>query len=295
MNLFLIIQNNYTVEQAKALIHLLQSQGLYCAMQRHSDVFYQAKAAPGSPAMLQQFRIYVQAMIGLFSEWLLQGKPGPHKQKTIDAMLRLFTFLAIEAKAFSRLKRHESFPVLQELLHSEPGLLLWERYSNYILIDYLKLKAYKKAAKKQMVAVNRANCREAYFIWCRFATDDYHTVHLDAFIEDLRKLMKGLGAGKYIGLLFSTDPPEFKIVVPKKYLLAYLAVFYELHRCGRILCRNNKGIFVHLQSHIEAPEGQTLPAWTEFGKWFQREMKNETTCKTTYTFIKDLLNKYNHH
>jgi hypothetical protein len=295
MNFLGVIQNHYTLEQAKIIIHLLQSQGLFCAMQKHSEVFYQAKAVPGSPAMLQQFKLYAQAMIRLLSDWLLRGKPDCHKQQTTDALLQLFTFLAIEAKVHSKLKRYEFFAVFQELFHTEPGLLLWKPYTDHILIDYIELKSQLEEARNSSVGPNHQNLCEVYFCWCHFAGDKENYISLDAFIHDLAKLFKGLQYKKTLYLLFSDQPQDFKIVVPKKYLLEFMAVFYELHRCGRIICKNNKGIFKHLQAHIKAAPGEELPAWKDYAQWYCMEMKSEHNRRKVFSLIQKLLNTYGCH
>ena len=114
---------------------------------------------------------------------------------------------------------------------------------------------------------------------------------LDLFIDDLTKTFYGVKCKRLVYLLFDVIKTDFKIELPSKHLLPFLTLFYELHETGAIKVIGNRGLFVYLHQHLQAPSNDMYPK-RDFRKLRHEAYKNKNLKNEISRIIKPLLDKY---
>lgn len=115
--------------------------------------------------------------------------------------------------------------------------------------------------------------------------------HLDLFVRDLIKTFNGIKPTKNVFKLFESDTSDFKVILPSKHLRSFITLFYKLHKAGVIKVIGNRGLYVYLQNHLEAPENDKYPK-RAFRKLRHEAEKNNTVKNNISRTIKPLLIKY---
>jgi hypothetical protein len=114
---------------------------------------------------------------------------------------------------------------------------------------------------------------------------------LDLFVDDLTKTFQGIKFRKQLYLLFDNIQPDFKIELPSKYLVSFITLFYGLHKNQTIKMTGNRGLFVYLRQHLQAPLKENYPK-RDFRKLRHEAEQNKNTKNSITRIIKPLLDKY---
>lgn len=83
---------------------------------------------------------------------------------------------------------------------------------------------------------------------------------LDFFIDDMVKTFKGVKCKRRLYQLFEDISMDIKVEMPSKYLLAFLTLFQDLHKYGTIKVIGNRGLFIFLHNHLQAPANDRYPS-----------------------------------
>lgn len=115
--------------------------------------------------------------------------------------------------------------------------------------------------------------------------------HLDLFVDDLTKTFYGIKCRKQLYRLFDNLENDFKVELPSKYLVSFITLFYDLHKTQTIKVAGNRGLFVYLRQHLQAPLKEYYPK-RDFRKLRHEASKKNNTRLKVDSLIKPLLDKY---
>lgn len=292
MNLSDILEKHFSAGQRRALKRLLLEFELYQPLSDISEGFSAYKTSGDRNMAIKHFGQQSDAFVTLVSWWLIQQEGNADAAKNRDAVGCLLVCMAIEALQHYQLKPAEVFSVVYKWVMADAYLKAhhMDAFHNFIGRVHEKWLALP-AADKPAAGLGYQGCN-TYFIWQVWAGDKENHIMLDIFIRDLYHHWHRKISLSDIRRLFAESGEPCKIMVPSKYLLEFLTVFYFLHHCKRIVCRNNKGMFVFFKNHLEAPTGDIYPCWQDFSHMLHKELNHTVRGNTLRNKVKTLVDKY---
>ena len=287
-----LLKKHYDESQQKALICFLLEQQLFQLISDTTERFFASDVDSNQNELLKRFGNDAAPIITRVSQWLSRQETGGETNHNSGILFTLLLCLTTEALHYTRLKPHDIYPEINALVMADPYLAEHHRCSFYRFTDMLQEKCLKTPPPGEIPISNPHNSQSVYFIWQGFPEDKENHISLCIFLDDLITLMPGLRPRKYVSRLFEAGRSDYKITLPSHHLLCFLALFHHLHSCHRIVCKNNRGLFVHLKEHLQPPPNDFYPDWKDFAKLLHKELSlpqnRLTICKT----IKPLCDKY---
>lgn len=292
MNLTGILNKHFTRDQKSALKQLLSAYELYQPLSDISEGVYAYQPDDDREESKRHFGEQTEAFVSLVSLWLIEQEGDTNAGKNRDTLGCLLVCMATEALQHYQLKPHEVHSLVQKLVLTDAYLMAYHMEAFYIFIGKVQERWLELSVSKEKTAANHAPCKEVYFIWQVFANDKDRQISQEFFLKDLYHLWHRKICLSQLRQLFDSGGKPFTIEVASIYLKEFMAVFYLMHECKRIVCKNSKGIFVYMKNHLKPPLGDTYPQCHDFSKMLYKEIHHPINGKTLRKKIKSLLDKY---
>jgi hypothetical protein len=287
-----ILKKHFDKGQHKALQHLLTEKELYRPLSDITSRFYAFNYTGDGEEALLHFRREAEAFVSVISHWLSLQDTGTNDEKKRNEVSAILVCITIEALKHYHLKPSEVFPLVNGLVRADAYLSEHHHDSFHWFIDKVHEKWLEFRPPDNNSSALPPPCSDTYFIWQIFPSDKENHITFDVFIMDLYRHWHRKICLSGLRQLFDSSGKPFKILVPSKYMLDFLTVFYLLHDCKRIFCKNNKGLFVFLKNHLQPPEGDNYPPWQDFAKLLHKELNHPLNGKILLGKIKKPMDKF---
>lgn len=274
----------YSSQQQKEIISLLQDLRIYSELEILINEFYRAAESENKNGIISQFVLSIKEFVETVNLRLLNIKPGREKLEIENIILELSTFLIRDTYQFSGLEMKEYFELLKLTIKKTYVKNSWD----FSIIEN-PLNLHSSAT---LLLTEKKNTRSTAIKTSKaFQLKWQSDIQLDLFVDDLVKTFVGIKSKKQIFLLFNTLETDFKIELPSKHLVGFLSLFYLLHSCGVIKVIGNRGLFVYLHQHLQAPENDRYPN-RDFRKLRYEANQNKISKSKILKSINPLLEKY---
>jgi len=266
MNFALLIKKYKTIGRNRDIVQLLHKHQLFTALETATNRFYE-QANPNNKQNLQQlFDKLVQNYSVAAALFMQDVKTDAQREEDAGSLLHFISCLISEAVRYSQLEKAVYSDILKGNLQAEPVKLLWKEFAYYYFLGDIEVNALPKSSKVPPDAYANTGDGNTYFVWQIWPGDKEKRISLQTFIIDLTDTFEGLRTGNTIAKLFKNIPNDYKITIPAEHLCAFLEIFRKLHQSKRIKCQNSRGLYHHLQTHLQAPPNDKLPNRKEYSK-----------------------------
>ena len=280
------------VAHLKGIVPLLHTYNVYSDFEKASNHFFQHVTPFNTEIHPLLFADLVNNYFFFANEWM-QSTAQPHHTENDRVMLMHFiTSMISEAIHFAHIERQVYCDILKERMLIESNTMSWNDLIFYIFVGEIELKKMPGNKKIQETSLEVSPNPATYFVWQVDAADKESHISLDAFIYDLTSTFPGVKNKKTIALLFDPQAQDYYITVPNEHLHAFLTVFHKLHRCKRIKCMFTRGLYLHLQPHLQAPQHEKLPSRKNYYKLVSEAQHDSKMNLQILRKTKDLLDKY---
>ncbi len=280
------------VAHLKGIVPLLHTHNVYSDFEKASNHFFQHATQINTEIHSMLFGDVVNDYFFLANEWMQSAEQPPHSENDRLMLMHFITSMISEAIHFAHIERQVYCAILKERMQSESNTISWNDLIFYIFVGEIELAGMPHDKKMQKVASGSSSNPNTYFVWQIDASDKENHISLDAFIYDLTSTFPGVKNKKTIALLFDPQAKDYYITVPNEHLHAFLTVFHKLHRCKRIKCMYNRGLYLHLQPHLQAPPYEKLPTRKNYYKLVSDAQHDTNLNMQILRKTKDLLDKY---
>lgn len=274
----------YSSQQQSEIISLLQDLRIYSELEILINDFYSAAESENKNGIISQFVLSIKEFVETVNLRLLNIKPGREKLEIENIILELSAFLIHDTYKFSGLEMKEYFELLKLTIKKTYLKNSW---------DFSIIETSLNLHNSSTLLLTENNNIQPYVIKGSkaFQLKWQSEIKLDLFVDDLVKTFVGIKSKKQIFLLFTTLETDFKIELPSKHLVGFLSLFYSLHRGGTIKVIGNRGLFVFLNQHLQAPENDRYPN-RDFRKLRYEANQNKISKSQISRSINPLLEKY---
>lgn len=278
------IKKYYSPHEQAEVIFILTDLCVYSDIESSLNDFYQAVASRNKNGIISQFALTSREFLTTIYPPLHRIISAEQKAKTELKIAEMATYLIRETYQLSGLELLEYFDLLTETARKTYAKHGWDFSVLEILLNPGNIKAFAIAEKEKK---NRATIKLSTPV----KLDWHGEKQLDLFVDDLTKTFQEVRCKKQVYLLFDRIRTDFKIELPSKHLLPFLTLFSALHESGAIKVIGNRGLFVCLHQHLQAPPKDKYPK-RDFRKLKHEAEQNEKTKSNISRIIKPLLDKY---
>jgi hypothetical protein len=276
------IKKYYSQQQQAEIVFVLKNLCIYNDIESTLNDFYQAVDSRNKNQIISQFTFTSREFVMTIYKTLHAIKPGKQKIGTEQKIAELAIYLIRDTYQLSGLELFEYFELLLQTVRKTYSKHSWDFSVLAKLLNFDNIKAIAKKEKKNGNFIKLS--KPVKLNW-------QGDKQLDLFIDDLIRTFNGLKAKKQIFLLFDETKSDFKIELPSKHLLPFLALFHELHVSKIIHVIGNRGLFVFLHQHLQALSKDRYPN-RDFRKLRHESVQNENVKNNISRIIKPLLDKY---
>jgi hypothetical protein len=278
------IKKYYPPARQTEVIFLLNDLHIYTTIESSLNDFYQAAARNSRYGIISQFVLTSREFVTSLYQPLHESRTCKTNAAKEKKIAELVTYLVKETYQLSGLAFAEYYDLFIETAK--------ETYIKYRL-DFSVLEGLLNSLHvKALTASGKERENSSGFKLSRPVKLDWRgDKQLDLFIDDLTKTFQDVRCKKHLFLLFDRMKSDFKIELSSKHLLPFLTLFYALHEAGAIRVSGNRGLFVYLRQHLQAPPNDKYPK-RDFRKLRHEAGQNERTKNNISRMIKPLLDKY---
>ncbi|MGZ3861186.1 MAG: hypothetical protein ACXVMS_16740 [Flavisolibacter sp.] len=280
------LEKYYLPDKQRELSFLLNRLSIYEDVQACLETFYQSAESKNKIEIVSQLVSTVRGFLVLIYK-SFQCLPAGLLQITAEQIIGEFLFyLMKETWQISGLYLSEYFGLLFQTTRKTFDNNGWNVFIFEKWLGFDVIKPFATEEKQRYL-----NCPIAFSKPVKL--DWLGEKQLDFFVDDLAKTFQGVKTKKQLFHLFDSQESDFKIELPSRYLLSFLCLFYELHGSGSIRVTGNRGLFIYLQGHLQAPLDDHYPK-RNFRKLRYDAEHNLKLQKQISKQIKPLLDKYCH-
>ena len=278
------IKKNYSPEEQEEIKFILREFLIYDAIESSLNDFYQATDSKNKSEIISQLVLTCREFVMIIYEPLYANQFSKQKETMGDKLTTFVNYLISDTYQLSGLKPFEYFELLKQTIRKTCSKHSWDVT---ILEKWLKADNVNVFSREMKDACIPKFSKPIKLSW-------QGEKHLDLFVDDLAKSFKGVKGKKQVYHLFDEVKADFKIDLPSKYLLTFLILFNDLHEYGTIKVVGNRGLFVYLHQHLQAPPKDKYPK-RDFRKLRHEAEQNEKVKNNITRIIKPLLDKYCDH
>ncbi len=278
------IKKYYTPQQQAEIVRVLTDHCIYSEIESSLNDFYQAADSHNKNEIISQFVLTIREFVTTIYKPLQDNRQAGAKEGTALQIAELAIYLVRETYQLSGLELFEYFDLLIQTASKTYSKHDWDFSVLERLLTSANLKAFANTQREQQYRSIIKLSKPVKLDW-------QGEKQLDLFVDDLTKTFQSVRCKKQLYLLFDKIKTDFKIELPSKHLLPFLTLFYELHESGAIKVIGNRGLFVYLHQHLQAPPKDRYPK-RDFRKLRHEAERNEKIKSSISRIIKPLLDKY---
>jgi hypothetical protein len=278
------IKKYYLPQPQKEIYFVLNNLGIYNDIENSLNDFYHAAENKNKNQIISNFALTSRELVTYFYKSLCKIKPGKQKTRTEQKIAELAVYLIRDTYQHSGLELFEYFELLIQTARKTYTKHSWNFSVLEKLLNFDNIKALAIEEKEKKPGNTIKLSKPVKLNW-------QGDKQLDLFVDDLTKIFQGVKTKKQVYLLFDTVKTDFKIELPSKHLLPFLTLFHDLHDYGAIKVIGNRGLFVYLHQHLQAPPNDKFPK-RDFRKLRHDAKYNEILKNNISMVIKPLLDKY---
>jgi len=278
------LKKYYLPHQQAEIIFILNDLCIYHNIQSSLNDFYLAAQSHNKYGIISQLVLTSREFVTCIYKPLHDIRHGQQKVTKEQKIAELATFLVRETYYLSALEPAEYFDLLIETARKTYDKYGWDFSVLERLLNPANIKLVTLTGKEKNNDNSSMFSKPVNLDW-------QGDKQLDLFVDDLTKTFQQVSCKKQLYLLFDPLKTDFKIELPSKHLLPFLTLFYVLHESGAIKVIGNRGLFVYLRKHLQAPPKDKYPK-RDFRKLRHEAERNEKTKNNISRVIKPLLDKY---
>lgn len=278
------IDKYYIPSQKTEIYFILNNLCIYSDIETSLNDFYSSTKNKNKIEIISQFTLTCREFVITIYKSIHNIIPNEQKAG-IEQQLTVFTnYLISDTYQISGLSQLEYFGLLKQVILKTYKKNFWDFsvLETWLNPDHLKALTIQEKKNKNRYKNNISK---------PIKLDWQGNMPLDLFIYDLTKIFNVVKCKKQVYNLFDQLKADFKIDLPSTYLLPFLTLFYELHKSAVIKVVGNRGLFVFLSQHLQAPLNDSYPK-RDFRKIRQEGKTKPEIKKNISGKIKPLLDKY---
>ena len=278
------INKYYLPHQQKEINFILRDLCIYNEIESSLNDFYQATVGGNKIEIISQFALTSREFITTIYQPFFFIELGKREAIIKQKINKLINYLIYDTYQHSKLNTIEYFNLLKLTVRKTFDKNSWDfsLSENLLSADNTKLFAIDNIEKK-----NGHNFKLSKPIRLNWQGKQ----PLDIFIYDLTKTFPGIKSKKHLYYFFEEIEADFKIELKSKDLLTFLTLFYKLHNSRVIKVIGNRGLYVFLRQHLQAPANDRYPT-RDFRKIRKDSEQNVQVNNNITKLIKPLLDKY---
>ncbi|MEI6853210.1 MAG: hypothetical protein WCL06_10220 [Bacteroidota bacterium] len=293
MNFEVFINNVYTPKEACSIRMLLQEYEFYSEIANHVRDFYESrKKLKKKDQWKLLFVESASKTTQLASRWLQKMESHDDYHTHLELLMRLLVLMCAHSLQRCRLQVHEIYDDLHQLFNKDKFLRLnhsmnFKRFTDLAHKEWLKIDARKK--KKHGSQPKLLNTVIQYI------DDDMRyepKVKFEFFIDALVKIFCLSKQRKALEMFFSDCQIDFKIILPREQILLFLTMLCELHKCGRLKCKGNRGLFKFAQQHIQSADGLPFTHWKDWAQYYNIKMQDTALYEKHLRILSPVLDAF---
>lgn len=273
----------YPSEQQHEVIFMLNQHGIYQNIETSLYDFYKSVGNRSHTEIVEQLVVTIGEFVSNTQKPLVNNKSEPQSQLMKKHVSDLAIHLIKDTYRLSGLESSTYTDLLTQVIRNTSYKNSWDFLILESLLSFDDFQAPEVSKKA------KNNDKKKHSKPLRLDWNGNHP--LDFFMDDLIKIFKGVKSKRKLYQLFQNNALDFKIEMPSKYLLSFLNLFYHLHECGTIKVIGNRGLFIFLNRHLQAPPNDLYPQ-RDFRKLRCESSNNNYSKQKIFTVIKPLLDKY---
>jgi hypothetical protein len=276
------IKRNYTPEQQPILIGLMKKLNVYDEIGLTHTKLRQAANSGNTGRIISQLVFTTSECIVVLKQKVENSSLGKRKTEVEISLLEMFSFMLIEAYPFSGLQPLTYMNLVEDIVKKKQAKYGWDigRIEKALILS--KAAVIERFREDERVQINTT--KASHLDW-------RGDIALDIFLFDLGNCFNGANRLKNTFNLFEVQQTDYKINLPSAQLVPFLCLFHELHQGGIIAVKGNRGLFVFLQTHLQAPAGECYPN-RDFRKLRYEAGKNSIKKAQIQHSLHSLLDKY---
>jgi len=278
------LKKYYSHYQKEEIVFILNDLCIYSDIETSLNDFYFSVDSSNRIEIISQFVLTCREFVTTIYKPLHDIKPSEQKARTEQKIIEFANYLILDTCLLSGLKPLDYFYLLKQIVRKTCLKHSW---------GYLNLEKHLSPYNKKNFAIEKKekNYVQTFKFSKPFKLSWQGYRHLDLFVDDLTKTFGNIKCKKLVYYLFGSTKTEFKIELPSKDLLPFLTLFYKLHESAVIKVIGNRGLFVYLQQHLQAPSKDYYPK-RDFRKLRHEAWQNEKIKNDISRLINPLFEKY---
>lgn len=279
-----VIEKYYLPNQQAEIVFMLNDLCIYSDIESSLNDFYKAANSKNKIEIISQFVLTSREFVTTIYKSLHGIDSCGQKARAEQKIAELTVYLIKGCYQLSGLEFFEYFDLLIQTTRKTYAKNCWDfsALEKLLSFDNIKVFAITDREKKG---------RGVFELSKPVKLDWQGEKQLDLFVDDLTKTFHEVRPKKQVYLLFDLIKTDFKIELSSKHLLPFLSLFHELHESGAIKVIGNRGLFVYLNQHLQAPPEDKYPK-RDFRKLRHEAWQNEKIKRDISRIIKPLLDKY---
>ncbi|MBL7731022.1 MAG: hypothetical protein JNM88_07575 [Chitinophagaceae bacterium] len=278
-----LIKRSFSSYQHAEMLFVLSDLGIHRQIESAVDDFYRAAATGNRYGILSQFSLTTTEFVRAVYPVIMEMEPGFRKLRAEMKIADLATCLVQETGCLCGLEQQQYIELLTETVKNTYLKHNW---------DFTVLEKLLKPGAISFFTGHTQNNDQTTARNGKPVTLDWRgDKQLDLFVDDLTRTFQPVRCKKHVYSLFDKMKTDFKIELHSRHLPAFLTLFSELHESGVIKVTGNRGLFVYLHQHLQAPKEDRYPK-RDFRKLKHEAEQNERLKDHISRMIKPLLDKY---